>query len=424
MTEDTIHCRACVVGGGPAGMMLGLLLARAGIEVAVLEKHADFLRDFRGDTVHPSTLELLHELGLIEDFLARPHQEARSVSAEIGTERFAIADFSHLPVRSKFIALMPQWDFLDLLAQAAKRYSGFRLLMECEARDLLIEDGRVVGIAAGGASGARTIRADLVVAADGRRSRMRERAGLSVIDVGAPIDVLWFRLPRSETDPDQPLGRIDPGQFTVLINRGAYFQCALVIPKDGFAGIRAEGLPAFESRVARAAPLLANRVGAIGSFEDVKLLTVTIDRLARWHRPGLLCIGDAAHAMSPVGGIGINLAVQDAVAAANLLAGPLAAPGPVPDAALAAVERRRAPPTRLTQALQVLVQDRIIMRTLTRRERMRVPLALRLLSRFPRLRRLPARIIGLGFRPEHVATPERPTPRSSSLETSAASRRE
>ena len=406
MADETIHCRACVVGGGPAGMMLGLLLARAGIAVVVLEKHADFLRDFRGDTVHPSTLELLHELGLIEAFLARPHQEVRALSAEIGDEAFPIADFSHLPVRSRFVALMPQWDFLDLLAGEAKRFPGFRLMMRCEARDLLVEDGRVVGVAVAGEGGPRTIRADLVVAADGRHSRMRERAGLKVLDVGAPIDVLWFRLPRRGDDPDQPFGRIDPGQFTVLINRGDYFQCGLVIPKGAFDGIRAEGLEAFRARVARAAPSLADRAGAIESLDAVKLLTVAVDRLERWHRPGLLCIGDAAHAMSPVGGIGINLAVQDAVAAANRLAGPLAAPGPVPDAALAAVERRRAPPTRLTQALQVLIQDRLILRTLARRERLKTPLVLKLLRRFPRLRRLPARIVGLGFRPEHVATPQ------------------
>lgn len=403
---ERLECRCCVVGGGPAGVMLGLLLARAGIDVVVLEKHADFFRDFRGDTVHPSTLEVLRELALLDAFLARPHQQARQLSAFVGGTKVTLADFSRLPTTCRFVAFMPQWDFLDLLAQAGRRYPGFRLLMNHEAVDLVEESGRVTGVRARAPEGAVEVRAGLVVGADGRRSTVRERAGLTVDDLGAPIDVLWFRLERRRGDPDQPLGRFDPGQIFILINRGGYFQSGLVIPKGGFPAIQAGGLEAFRARVNALSPLEGDRTAGIESFEDVKLLTVMVDRLRRWHRPGLLCIGDAAHAMSPVGGVGINLAIQDAVAAANILAEPLRGGGPVSDATLAAVQSRRELPTRLTQRLQLLVQDRIIRRTLGATAPLALPWPARLFRAVPALRRLPARLIGVGFRPEHVRTPD------------------
>jgi 2-polyprenyl-6-methoxyphenol hydroxylase-like FAD-dependent oxidoreductase len=396
--------RCCIAGGGPAGMMLGLLLARAGVDVIVLEKHADFLRDFRGDTVHPSTLQVMDELGLLDDFLKRPHQEARTLSAQVGDELVTIADFSHLPTRCGFIALMPQWDFLNFLAGHASAYPGFHLRMQAEVTDLVEAEGRFVGVRARTPEGTLEVRAELVVGADGRRSTVRDKAGLEVVDTGVPIDVLWMRLPRRPDDPDQPIGRVDPGQMLVMLNRGDYYQCALAIPKGGFDEVKAAGLGAFRERIARAAPFARERVDAIETWDDVKLLSVTVDHLRQWYRPGLLCIGDAAHAMSPIGGVGINFAVQDAVAAANVLAEPLRA-GTASVADLKRVQDRREFPARLTQRVQVILQDKILQPVLRSRAPLRLPWPLKLFRAAPILRRIPARLIGMGIRPEHVRIP-------------------
>jgi 2-polyprenyl-6-methoxyphenol hydroxylase-like FAD-dependent oxidoreductase len=385
-------------------MVLGFLLARAGVNVVVLEKHADFLRDFRGDTVHPSTLEILYELGLLDGFLARPHQEARELRGVVGGTEFPFADFTHLPTHCRFVAFMPQWDFLDFLAARGRRFPGFHLRMRAEVKALIDEGGRVVGVRAETPGGPLEVRADLVVGADGRHSVVRDRAGLGVTDLGAPIDVLWMRLSRRPDDPDLPLGRFDAGRILVMINRGDYWQCGFVIPKGGFENVRRRGIEAFRADLAAIAPFAADRVGELKTWDDVKLLTVRVDRLRRWSRPGLLCIGDAAHAMSPVGGVGINLAVQDAVAAANILAPRFRDGGVRPDD-LRAVQRRREWPTRLIQGLQVLIHDRFITRTLRENRRPGLPWAARLVRAVPLLRRVPARVIGLGFRPEHVATP-------------------
>jgi len=401
MAPERIEAACCVAGGGPAGMMLGLLLARGGVDVLVLEKHGDFLRDFRGDTIHPSTLEVMHELGLLDAFLRLPHEQITTLSGQVGAEMLQIADFRHLPTRCKFVALMPQWDFLSFLAAAAKPYPGFRLRMRSEATELIEADGRVAGVRAKTPDGMLEIRAGLVVAADGRHSALRGLAGLKVMDLGAPMDVLWLRLSRRASDPAQTLGRFDGGRIMVMLNRGSYWQCAFVIPKGGIEAVRAAGLPAFRDAVARMAPYLADRIGELASWDDVKLLTVAVDRLRRWHRPGLLCIGDAAHAMSPIGGVGINLAIQDAVAAANLL-GPSLLRGAPGDDALAAVQRRRIFPTAMTQRLQVMVQNRVISPVLAGASTTTLPLPLRLIGRFPILTRLPARLLGLGFLPEHV----------------------
>jgi 2-polyprenyl-6-methoxyphenol hydroxylase-like FAD-dependent oxidoreductase len=402
---ETMHAHCCIAGGGPAGVMLGFLLAHAGVDAIVLEKHADFFRDFRGDTIHPSTLEVMHELGLLEDFLKRPHQELRELRGWIGDAMVSVADLSHLPTRCKFIALMPQWDFLDFLAQHAKRYPTFRLRMQAEVTGLIEESGRVVGVCARTPDGALEVRADLVVGADGRHSTVRDRAGLEIIDLGAPMDVLWLRLSQRPGDPKQSMGRFDPGHVFVMIDRGDYWQCAFVIPKGGFDEVRARGLDAFREEVAKVAPFVRDRVGELAGWDDVKLLTVAVDRLRQWYRPGLLCIGDAAHAMSPIGGIGVNLAIQDAVAAANILAEPLRRGAAAVDR-LRAVQRRRELPTRLTQRAQVLIQNRVIGPVLAGAggKPLPMPLALRLLRDWPFLRRIPARLVGLGVRPEHVRT--------------------
>ncbi len=408
--------QCCIAGGGPAGMMLGLLLARAGVDVVVLEKHGDFLRDFRGDTVHPSTLEVMHELGILEEFLRRPHQEIRELGGQIGDDRVMIADFTHLPAACPFVALMPQWEFLDFLAAHARRYPTFHLQMNTEVVELLRDDndssshnnvasGNIVGVRAETTGGSLDIRADLVVGADGRSSIVRALAGLTSDDFGVPIDVLWMRLSRKTTDGEQTFGYIRDGHILVMLQRGDYWQCAFVIPKGGYADLRREGLEAFQQTVAAIVPFLRDRVGELRAWDDVKLLTVKVDRLREWQRPGLLCIGDAAHAMSPIGGVGINLAIQDAVAAANLLAGPLTRG--VPSLAdLHAVQQRRSFPTRATQRVQLFVQERIIGRTLRSGAPASLPLAVRLLRDHPVLRQLPARVVGLGVRPEHVQTPD------------------
>ena len=393
-------------------MMLGFLLARAGVSVAVLEKHADFLRDFRGDTIHPSTLELMYELGLLEAFLRLPHQEMRHVDGQLGDRRLPVADLTRLPSHCRFLAIMPQWDFLNFLAAEGARYPKFTLLMKTEAKSLITAGERVTGLQAAAPDGPLDIRADLVVGADGRHSTIRAAAGFTVTQIGAPMDVLWFSLPRRESDGDPPLGRFDRGRIFIMISRGDHWQCGYVIAKGTIEQIRAQGLPAFRAAVGRLAPFIADRVTEIGDWEDVKLLTVAVDRLPRWYRDGLLCIGDAAHAMSPVGGVGINLAVQDAVAAANLLAAPLAQ-SRLATEDLRAVQRRREWPTRVTQRLQVMIQNRVISRVLDEKGALPMPLALRLAARFPWMRRLIGRVIGLGIRPEHVRTPGgEPRPRA------------
>ena len=387
-------------------MMLGFLLARAGVNVVVLEKHADFFRDFRGDTIHPSTLDVIAELGLLEAFLQRPHQELREMAGQIGDTLVTIADFTHLPTHCKFLAFMPQWDFLNFLAQQARRYPGFRLVMEAEVTDLIVEGGAVAGVRAKTSTGLLDVRAPLVVGADGRHSTVRERAGMEIVELGAPIDVLWFRISRRPDDPGQTLGRVDAGRIMVMIDRGEYYQCGFVIPKGGFDTLRARGLEAFRDEIALLAPFLRERVGELADWNDIKLLTVRVDRLRRWYVPGLLCIGDAAHAMSPIGGVGINLAIQDAVAAANILANPLRG-GSVTPEHLAHVHRRRALPTQVTQAAQVFVQNRVIGRVMRdTKKRRSLPLLVRLLQRWPWLRRIPARLVGIGVRPEHVRTPD------------------
>ena len=391
-----------IAGGGPAGMMAGLLFARAGVRTLVLEKHGDFLRDFRGDTVHPSTLRIFHELGMLDELLARPHDEAKRLGGIIGGEKMWIADFSHLPAPARFIALMPQWDFLDCVADLARRYPTFELRMGAEATDLLWEGDRVAGAMCNGAP----IKAKLTLAADGRRSVLRGRASLPLKDLGAPIDVFWFRLSKARTPDNRSTGVIKTGRLLALLDRGDYWQCAYVFAKGMANALRDKGLENFRADVAATAPFLAGAIDELDSWDRVKLLTVELDRLTRWHRPGLLAIGDAAHAMSPIGGIGINLAVQDAVAAANILAGRMAEGRNVDDL-LARVQRRRMLPTRIFQAIQRTAQNRLIDRVILKNVPITgPPRILRLLQRFQWLQRLPAYMIGLGIRPEHVRSPD------------------
>ena len=393
----------CVIaGGGPAGMMMGFLLARAGVDVVVLEKHADFLRDFRGDTIHPSTLDVVHELGLLDEFLRRPHDELRDVALRVGGEQAQIADFRHVPTHCKFLMMMPQWEFLDFLAAHARKLPGFHLLMQTEALGLVQENDRVVGLTARQPGGELEIRAALVVGADGRHSTIRAQAGLQVRDLGAPMDVLWMRVSRTPDDPPDLFGQIDAGRMLVMIARGDYWQCALLIPKGTDAAVRARGIAALHASLLGLSPWLGDRVKELVDWDQVKLLSVTVDRLREWARPGLLCIGDAAHAMSPIGGVGINLAVQDAVAAARLLAGPLRAHA-VDLAALRRVQRRREWPMKVVQGMQLAMQDRMIRPILGAAGPVRMPGFMRLLGRVALLRRIPAWFIGVGVRPEHVA---------------------
>jgi 2-polyprenyl-6-methoxyphenol hydroxylase-like FAD-dependent oxidoreductase len=405
MPNTTIATKCCIAGGGPAGMMLGFLLARAGVNVAVLEKHADFFRDFRGDTIHPSTLELMAELGLLDEFLKLPHQKVDRLTALIGAERVRMIDLTHLPTRCKYIALMPQWDFLNFLAARGKRYPTFDLHMKAEATDLIEEGGRVVGLRATTPDGELSIRADLVVGADGRHSTVREKAGFKSDDYGAPMDVLWFRLTRKESDDTETFGHFEAGAMMIMLNRGDYWQCAYVIPKGGIDGIKAEGLDAFRKRVLFMSPFLTDRVEELKTFDDIKLLSVAVDRLRQWWRPGLICIGDAAHAMSPIGGVGVNLAVQDAVAAANRLAAPLKA-GTAGDDDLRAIQARRTFPVRFTQALQLIMQKRIISPALASTQQPKPPLLFKLVGALPLLQRIPGRLLAVGVRPEHVHTPD------------------
>src|SRR5271157_1667583 len=405
MDEDRFRVDCCVAGGGPAGMMLGFLLARAGIDVVVLEKHADFLRDFRGDTIHPSTLEIMHELGLLDEFLKEPHQEVRQLRTQIGDTTITPADFTHLPTHCKFLAFMPQWDFLNFLATQARRYPTFQLRMEAEVTDLVMERGRVDCVRAKTPAGVLEVRTDLTIGADGRHSTVREKASLEVMELGVPIDVLWMRLPRRPSDPGQVFGRFDYGKVFILIDRAEYFQCGLVIPKGGFGEIQQRGMAVLRDDIGKLVPFMNDRVGEIRDWSDIHVLTVAVDRLRQWFRPGLLCIGDAAHAMSPIGGVGINLAIQDAVAAANILAASIRQ-ATVSTESLHAVQRRRELPTRITQRLQVFIQDHVIQRVLTSNKPISLPWPVRLLQRWPILRRIPARLIGMGFRPEHVRTPD------------------
>src|SRR5437016_8105668 len=388
--------RCCIAGGGPAGMMLGLLLARGGVDVIVLEKHADFLRDFRGDTVHPSTLDIINELGLLDEFLKRPHQELTELSGAIGGVPMKLADFSRVPAHCKFIALMPQWDFLNFLAAHAKRYPNFRLLMEAEVTGLLTQGERIVGVRANTPQGPLSVEADLVVGADGRHSIVREQAHLPRREFGVPIDVFWMRLSKKPSDSSTTLGRIAAGAIFVTLDRGDYWQCAFVISKGGAEAARQAGLESFRKLIVRVAPEFADRVAELTDWDQIKLLTVAVDRLEEWCRPGLLCIGDCAHAMSPIGGVGINLAVQDAVAAANILALPLLNRA-LSLRDLQKVQKRRELPTLLTQKLQMIVQDRVMTRVLALKQNPKPPFLVKLLNRFAFLRRIPARLVGIGF---------------------------
>ena len=380
-------------------MMAGYLLARAGVRVAVLEKHADFNRDFRGDTIHPSTLELMHELGLLDEFLKQPHQEVRELRGVVNGQTVPIADFTRLPTRCKFIAFMPQWDFLNFLSSHAKRFPTFQLLMQTEVVDLLIENERVVGVRAQTAGGEMEVRADLVIGADGRHSTMHTRAGLKLREFGVPIDVLWMRISKKPDDPEQSLGFFQHGKLLVLLDRGDYWQCGFVIPKGGFDEIKARGLREFQNEIVSFAAFLSGRVPELNDWSKIKLLTVQINRLRDWCREGLLCIGDSAHAMSPAGGVGINLAIQDAVATANLLAEKLRS-GPVTVDDLRKVQARREWPTRLIQRVQVFIHHRAVTGRASRSGNS-LPFVVRLLKWFPLLRQVPARFIGLGPRPEH-----------------------
>src|SRR3954469_6428553 len=402
----TMKVRCCIVGGGPAGMMLGYLLGRAGIDVAVLEKHADFFRDFRGDTVHPSTLQVMDELGLIEGFLKLPHQRLQKMDGLFGGHSVRVADLSRLNVKYPFIAFMPQWDFLNFLRESGRRFASLKVMMNTEAIDLITRGESIAGVKASTPEGVIDIEADLTVACDGRHSLVRERAGLAVEEFGAPMDVLWFRAGKGANENESVFARVDPGKMMVTFDRGDYWQCAYVIAKGQYDTVKARGLPALLDDIVRMAPILRSGISEVKSWEDVKLLTVAINRLKRWTRPGLLCIGDAAHAMSPVGGVGVNLAVQDAVATANLLAAKLVSGCPT-EAELDAVRKRREFPVRMTQRMQVVVQNNIISVALKPGEGpLKPPLFARVINAVPWLQGITARFIGLGVRPEHVHSPE------------------
>lgn len=399
--EAVIETGCVIAGAGPGGLMLGLLLARAGVDVVVAEKHGDFLRDFRGDTVHPSTLEIVHQLGLLDALLRLPHTQAPKLHAEIGGHEVTIADFSRLPAKCRFIAFMPQWDFLDFLAREAGRLPNFRLLMNAQVEDLVEAGGRVAGLRARLPEGPLEIRASLVVGADGRNSTIRDKAGLEVESFGAPSDVLWMKLSHQPDDPPYTMGHGGPRQGFVMVDRGDYWQCGYVVRKGSFGDVKAMGLEAFRAAVAAVSPLPAGRVAEIRSWEDVHPLSIRIDRLKRWWRPGLICIGDAAHAMSPIGGFGVNLAIQDAVAAANILSAPLRG-GTMRDRHLAAVEKRRSFPTKATQKIQLMMQGSSRRRQADAAHRSGPPAFVRGIARWPFLAHLAGRLVGMGIRPERL----------------------
>jgi 2-polyprenyl-6-methoxyphenol hydroxylase-like FAD-dependent oxidoreductase len=408
MPSQTLQTTCCVVGGGPAGVMLGYLLARAGVEVTVLEKHQDFNRDFRGDTVHPSTLEVMYELGLLQDFLKVPHQQLTSVGGMFGDFAFQTADFRHLPTHCRFVALMPQWDFLDFLSgQAKKKFPSFDLRMHHDAVDLIHDGDRVSGVQAQTPDGPAQVLADLVIGCDGRHSTTRKAAGLDVIERGVPIDVLWFHISRHANDPDQVLGNINYGRVLILVNRGDYFQAGLLICKGAFAEVQSEGMDRFRQIIRQIAPYLGDRVDELKDWEQIKLLTVQVNRLRQWHRPGLLCIGDAAHAMSPAGGVGINLAIQDAVATANLLADPLRE-GRITEWWLAQVQRRREFPTRVTQQLQVFAHAGM-QRIFQNPGPARAPWQFKVAVQIPGIQHVLARAVGMGVLPEHINGARKPS---------------
>ena len=406
MATEVISTHCCIVGGGPCGLMLCFLLARAGIDIVVLEKHEDFLRDFRGDTIHPSTMEVMFELGLLHEFLKLPHQKEDIIVERFGSRNYALADFRHLPTRAKFLALMPQWSFLNFLAEQGKNYPSFHLRMRTQAAELTEEEGRVTGVRADGPDGRIEIRTDLTVGCDGRHSTVRVCSGLTVEELGAPMDALWFWLPKHANDPVKTTSSLEAGRSIVLMNRGDYWQCALMILKGSIDETRRAGLPALRAEIAQLVPAFADRVDVLADWDQIKLLTVAVNRLERWYRPGLLCIGDAAHAMSPLLGVGLGLAVQDAVAAANILWRPLAT-GTLREADLERVQKRREFPTRLTQGIQMRMHksiDRALQQADDRA--LEAPISVRLLAALPLLRRLPARLVGMGVRPEHVRTPQ------------------
>ena len=407
MASETLQTTCCVVGGGPAGVMLGYLLARAGVDVTVLEKHQDFNRDFRGDTVHPSTLDVIYELGLLDDFLKVPHQQLRSIGGKFGDFAFRVADFSRLPTHCKFVALMPQWDFLNFLSGKASQFPGFHLQTQHACVDLVHEDGRIRGVEAQTPDGPVQIRADLVIGCDGRHSTTRKAAGLEVIEYGVPIDVLWFRIRRRADDPEQLLGNFNYGRALVLINRDEYFQAGLLIRKDSFPEIQNEGLDNFRRTVLQIAPYLGDRVDELQDWEQIKLLTVQVNRLRQWYRPGLLCIGDAAHAMSPAGGVGINLAIQDAVATANLLADPLRE-GRITEWWLDQVQQRREFPTRVTQRMQVFAHS-MLQRVFESPGPAKAPWQLKAVFSIPGIQHVLARAVGMGVRPEHIKGARQPS---------------